>query len=64
MQAIRSHLSRCVVAGIVALLPIGGTVLSALHLESMIADSWLKDDALKTLVSVGTLPVEQAALGG
>ena len=64
MQAIRSHLSRCIVAGIVALLPIGGTVLSVLYLESMIADSWLKDDALKTLVSVGTLPVEQAALGG
>ena len=43
MRLIRQHFSRCVVAGIVALLPIGGFVLTVVYLESQIANSWLKN---------------------
>lgn len=42
MKAIRRHFSRCVVAGIVALLPIGGLVLTVVYLESQIATLWLE----------------------
>lgn len=35
------HLSRCFLAGVVALLPIGGTVLTVAYLESEISGSWL-----------------------
>ena len=37
------HVSRCLLAGIVALLPIGGTVLTIVWLESTLAESWLAD---------------------
>ncbi|MCA8949274.1 MAG: DUF502 domain-containing protein [Planctomycetes bacterium] len=40
-----SHVTRCLIAGIVALLPIGGTVLSLALLESTIAESWLANQA-------------------
>ena len=43
MQTIRQHISRCFVAGTVALLPIGGLVLTVVYVESQIAGSWLKD---------------------
>ena len=43
MRFIRQHFSRCIVAGIVALLPIGGFVLMVVYLESQIANSWLKN---------------------
>lgn len=41
MSGIGRHLSRCFLAGIVALLPIGGMVLTVVWLESQIASSWL-----------------------
>ncbi|MEZ6038438.1 MAG: DUF502 domain-containing protein [Planctomycetota bacterium] len=34
------HLTRCFVAGIVALLPFGGTVLGILWLETTLSESW------------------------
>ncbi len=37
------HLTRCMVAGIVALLPMGGAVLTVVWLESAIAGSWRAD---------------------
>ncbi len=41
MQYISRHVTRCFLAGIVALLPIGGFVLTVAYLEAMIAGSWL-----------------------
>ena len=38
---LRRHLVRCFFAGIVALLPVGGTVLAVVYLESVLASSWL-----------------------
>ncbi len=43
MQYIRQHITRCIIAGVVALLPIGGLLLTVMYLESQIADSWLKN---------------------
>lgn len=34
------HLTRCLVAGVVALLPVGGVVLSVVWLESTLSQSW------------------------
>ncbi|MHC4779731.1 MAG: DUF502 domain-containing protein [Planctomycetota bacterium] len=42
MDKISRHLTRCFLAGIVALLPIGGTVLSVAYVESTLAESTLK----------------------
>jgi len=41
MQILSKHLSRCFLAGLVALLPIGGFVLTVVYLEATIAGSWL-----------------------
>lgn len=41
MNALARHLSRCFLSGIVALLPIGGLVLSVAYMESAVAKSWL-----------------------
>ena len=41
MKAISAHLSRCFIAGIVALLPIGGLALTVVYMETTIAESWL-----------------------
>ncbi len=41
MKHIAGHISRCFIAGIVALLPIGGLVLTVAYMESAIAGSWL-----------------------
>jgi uncharacterized membrane protein len=41
MNRIGSHISRCLVAGIVALLPIAGLGLTLWYIESTIARSWL-----------------------
>ena len=41
MTTISSHITRCFLAGIVALLPIGGAVLMIAYLESSVAGSWL-----------------------
>src|SRR5579872_2369151 len=38
---IAKHISRCFLAGIVALLPIGGMVFTVVYLEVTIAGSWL-----------------------
>ena len=34
------HVTRCLVAGVVALLPVGGTVLGVVWLESALSESW------------------------
>jgi uncharacterized membrane protein len=41
MNTFTRHVTRCLVAGLVALLPIGGLVLSIAYMESTIADSGL-----------------------
>lgn len=41
MQIITQHVSRCFLAGLVALLPIGGFVFVVIYLEMTIAGSWL-----------------------
>src|SRR5262245_4038152 len=41
MQILSKHLSRCFLAGLVALLPIGGFVFTVVYLEATIAGSWL-----------------------
>ena len=44
MDRFTRHISRCLIAGIVALLPIGGTVLAVGYMEATIAASGLKDE--------------------
>src|SRR5262245_42312136 len=41
MQILSKHMSRCFLAGLVALLPIGGFVFTVVYLEKSIAGSWL-----------------------
>jgi uncharacterized membrane protein len=41
MKSVSAHVTRCVIAGIVALLPIGGLVLTVVWLEQSIAASWM-----------------------
>ncbi len=41
MNILSRHISRCFLAGIVALLPIGGFVITVVYLEATIAGSWL-----------------------
>jgi len=43
MKSMRRHFSRCFAAGIVALLPIVGTVLTVVYLETQIAGPWLRE---------------------
>lgn len=43
MRSVRQHVSRCAIAGIVALLPIGGLLLTIAYLESQIASVWPRD---------------------
>lgn len=40
MKKIVTHLTRSMIAGLIALLPVGGTVLSVLYLESVLRDAW------------------------
>ncbi|MCL4210151.1 MAG: DUF502 domain-containing protein [Phycisphaeraceae bacterium] len=42
MHALGRHLARVFIAGIVALLPIGGTVLTVVYLETTIANDWVR----------------------
>ena len=42
MDAVVKHITRCLVAGIVALLPIGATLFTIWYLEATVADPWLK----------------------
>ena len=41
MKPILRHVARCVIAGIIAVLPVGGTVLTLLYVEDTLAESWL-----------------------
>lgn len=43
MKALSKHISRCIVAGIVALLPIAGALLTIYYIETQIAGPWLKE---------------------
>ena len=43
MKRLQRHFSRCMIAGIVALLPITGLVFSVVYLEKQLAGSWLKE---------------------
>lgn len=45
MQAISRHFTRCIIGGIVALLPVGGTVLTIVYLEATLSGSWLAEQA-------------------
>lgn len=45
MKTILRHVTRCAIAGIVALLPLGGFVLTVVYLETGIANSWLAKQA-------------------
>ncbi|MHC5064487.1 MAG: DUF502 domain-containing protein [Planctomycetota bacterium] len=39
----KRHVVRCLIAGVVAILPIGGTILGIVYAESMLAGTWLAD---------------------
>jgi uncharacterized membrane protein len=41
MTFVTQHITRCLLAGIVALLPIGGFVITVVYLESTISSSWM-----------------------
>ncbi len=41
--SIQSHITRCLIAGVVAILPLGGLVLSVMWVETTISESWLAD---------------------
>lgn len=41
MQAIQRHLTKTAIAGIVAVLPIAGIILTVYYIEVMISESWL-----------------------
>lgn len=43
MQSIRLHVSRCLVAGIVALLPLGGVIFTVVYMEYYVAQLWPKE---------------------
>lgn len=40
MNSLTRHVTRCLVGGIVALLPIGGTILGVAYLEGVLTASW------------------------
>lgn len=40
MKTATRHITRCLIGGIVALLPIGGAVFTVVSLEAAVADSW------------------------
>ena len=41
MQALGQHITKCVIAGIVAILPVGGLILTIAYLESLVSSSGL-----------------------
>lgn len=43
MKSLTGHVTRCFVAGIVAILPIAGLVVTVVYFESQVAGSWLKN---------------------
>ncbi|MEX2216148.1 MAG: DUF502 domain-containing protein [Phycisphaeraceae bacterium] len=46
MQSITKHITKCLIAGIVALLPIAALVLTVVQLEHMLSTGWLKSQAV------------------
>ncbi|MBL8889476.1 MAG: DUF502 domain-containing protein [Planctomycetaceae bacterium] len=43
MERFRRHIAKCLVAGVVALLPIGGLLLTVYYFENQVAGVWLKN---------------------
>ena len=43
MRSLRRHIFKCLIAGIAALLPIGGTIFMVLYFEKQLSDTWLAD---------------------
>ncbi len=43
MKSVKRHVSRCIIAGIVALMPLGGLAMTVLYMESLISESWLRN---------------------
>lgn len=43
MGRIQRHIAQCLIAGVVALLPLGGLVLTIYYFENQVAGVWLKD---------------------
>lgn len=43
MSSPMRHISRCLVGGFVALLPVGGTILGTVYLETILAESWREE---------------------
>ncbi len=43
MERIRRHITNCLVAGVVALLPLGGLLMTVYYFENQVAGVWLKD---------------------
>lgn len=43
MESVRRHIARCLVAGVVALLPIGGLLMTVYYFENQVAGVWLKE---------------------
>ena len=41
MKKVARHFTRCIIAGIVAILPIGGTIVGIVVLERELADTWV-----------------------
>ena len=54
MKTLARHVSRCLIGGIVALLPIGGAILGVVYLESVLTESW-RDDASWYFPGLGLL---------
>lgn len=54
MKALARHVSRCLIGGIVALLPIGGAILGVAYLEGVLTESW-RDDASWYFPGLGML---------
>lgn len=43
MESVRQHLVRCFVAGIVAILPVAGLLVTVVYFESQVAGTWLRN---------------------
>lgn len=60
MKTIQRHLFKCFVAGVVALLPLGGTILLVLYAEKQLAGSWLENQpfyrfGMGIIIGAGTI---------
>ena len=43
MKSVKRHVTQCGLAGVVALMPLAGLVMTVVYLESQISSSWLRD---------------------